>query len=227
MDSPAVSAINNIIDLFFVFDIIIACRTTIINQKTEEEIVEPKRIFKIYFKTRFWVDLSATIPFDLLIFWFTGEQNKFFQLLGILKLGRVLRLNRIIQDLNIDANLKLILKLLKLCFFLIMYLHCMACAWWLIVIEQGKKWIPIIEYGVLPDDINSYDDIYRSSNLRQYCVSLHAAVLLLAGNDIGPRTTLQVAFGAMNIFMGAIINANIFGELAVLASNLNKAALEF
>lgn len=27
--------------------------------------------------------------------------------------------------------------------------------------------------------------------------------------------------------MGAIINANIFGELAVLASNLNKQALEF
>jgi hypothetical protein len=36
-----------------------------------------------------------------------------------------------------------------------------------------------------------------------------------------------VAFGTINIFMGAVINANIFGELAVLASNLNLKAAEF
>jgi hypothetical protein len=105
----------------------------------------------------------------------------------------------------------------------------MACAWYLIVLEQGEKWIPIIDYGILGkyDHPDLYDDLYQSEIIRKYCVSLHAAVLLLAGNDIGPRTTIQVSFGAMNIFMGAIINANIFGELAVLASNLNKKAMDF
>ena len=58
-------------------------------------------------------------------------------------------------------------------------------------------------------------------------MSLHAAVLLATGNDIGPRDTGQVFFGGMGLFMGAIINANIFGELAVLASQLNAKANDF
>ena len=61
----------------------------------------------------------------------------------------------------------------------------------------------------------------------QYFVSLHAAVLLATGNDIGPRDTLQVFFGGFGLFLGAIINANIFGELAVLVSQLSAKANDF
>jgi len=39
------------------------------------------------------------------------------------------------------------LKLLKLCFFLTMYLHCEACFWFLIV-KNGKLWIPTIHYAL-------------------------------------------------------------------------------
>ena len=101
----------------------------------------------------------------------------------------------------------------------------MACIWWLLVVEQGNKWIHIIEYGVLPENVDDYNAIYEADIFRQYCFCVHGAVLLLGGNDIGPRTTLQVAFGAFQMLMGCTINANIFGELAVVASNLNKTAL--
>ena len=58
-------------------------------------------------------------------------------------------------------------------------------------------------------------------------MSLHAAVLLVTGNDVGPRDTLQVIVGSIGLFLGAIINANIFGELAVLVSQLNAKSTEF
>ena len=42
--------------------------------------------------------------------------------------------------------------------------------------------------------------------------------MLLTGNDIGPRGTTQIIFCSGGLFCGALINANMFGELAVLAS---------
>ena len=58
-------------------------------------------------------------------------------------------------------------------------------------------------------------------------MALHAAVLLTTGNDCGPRGTLQVSIASIGLFLGAIINANIFGELAVLVSQLNARSTDF
>jgi hypothetical protein len=45
----------------------------------------------------------------------------------------------------------------------------------------------------------------------------------MAGNEIGPRDSLQIMFATSGIFMGAIINANVFGELAVLITMLSAS----
>lgn len=58
-------------------------------------------------------------------------------------------------------------------------------------------------------------------------MSFYHSVLVLAGNDIGPRNTIQIIFCATLVTVGAIINANIFGELAVLVSALNRKAAKF
>lgn len=50
---------------------------------------------------------------------------------------------------------------------------------------------------------------------------------MLGGNDIGPRGTFQLAFITVLLFAGAIINANIFGNLAVLLQQLNRKATSF
>ena len=63
-----------------------------------------------------------------------------------------------------------------------------------------------------------YHFVYEQGIVYKYFVSLHAAVLLATGNDVGPRDTVQVVIGSIGLFLGAIINANIFGELAVLVS---------
>lgn len=116
--------INTIIDLLFFIDLIVYFRTTFIHEKTGNEIIEPSAIAWTYIKGRFWVDLLATIPFDtiggLIV---GGHQSAFLSIFSLLKLVRVLRLNRIISIMKVANEIKLSLKLAKLVFFLTMYLH--------------------------------------------------------------------------------------------------------
>lgn len=60
--------VGKIIDILFAFDIAVNFRTTYISEKTGTEVVEGKSIAKNYvFGNRFFVDLMASIPFDMLI----------------------------------------------------------------------------------------------------------------------------------------------------------------
>jgi hypothetical protein len=202
-------------------DILINFRTSFFHSRTGEESLIPKVIAMNYIKTRFWIDLLATIPFDLLGILIISQNNTVaLQLFGLLKLVRVLRLGRIITYMNVKDDVKMSLKLIKLIFFLVMYLHCLGCLWYLLV-QQTEKWIPPLDY------VYSETDVYDQSINYQYWMSLYHAVLMLTGNDIGPRGSLEVGFVAVFVTMGAIINANIFGELDVLVSAMNRKATIF
>jgi len=118
------TVINSLIDLSFFIDLIVVFRTTFIHEKTGNEIIEPQEIACAYLKGRFWIDLLATIPFDTFAGFLIGTQStSFLGIFSLLKLVRVLRLNRIISIMKVGNELKLSLKLAKLVFFLTMYLH--------------------------------------------------------------------------------------------------------
>jgi len=70
-------------------------------------------------------------------------------------------------------------------------------------------------------------DFYDRGIAYQYLLSLFHSVLMFTGNDIGPRGMLQIAFVAVFVMMGAIINANLFGQLAVILSAMNRKASNF
>ena len=90
------------------------------------------------------------------------------------------------------------------------------------IVKDEQIWVHPLLYG---KDDATY--LYNQSIIYRYFTTLHAAVLLTTGNDIGPRNTFQVFIGSMGLFLGAIINANILGELAVLVSQLNAKSAEF
>ena len=50
---------------------------------------------------------------------------------------------------------------------------------------------------------------------------------MLTGNDIGPRNEYQLIMLSAALGMGAIINANIIGELAVILNKLNRKTASF
>lgn len=116
--------INWFIDIFFILDILINFRTTVIDEKTGEDIMDANKIAMKYLKGKFFIDFLASIPFDFLLIFIDPGSNSFtFQLFGLLKLIRILRLSRLIAYMNLGDDVKMSLKLAKLIFFLVIYLH--------------------------------------------------------------------------------------------------------
>ena len=59
-------------------------------------------------------------------------------------------------------------------------------------------------------------------------MSLYHAILIETSNDIAPRfETIQVAFWAIIILIGAIVNAYIFGSIVVLVAVMNEKSAQF
>lgn len=117
-DNVGFTIIDAFIDLMFFLDILINFRTSYVNQYTGEEHLFLNDIACNYLKGRFWIDLLATIPFDILGRLVLGNSTSTLEIFGILKLVRIARLSKIIAYLNVKEDIKLILKLAKLIFFL-------------------------------------------------------------------------------------------------------------
>lgn len=66
MNTTVFNVVNICIDFIFLIDIGITFRTALIDSYGNE-IETPCEIAKHYLKAQFWIDLSATIPIDLII----------------------------------------------------------------------------------------------------------------------------------------------------------------
>lgn len=86
---------------------------------------------KEYLMTTFIIDLLATLPFDLIM-----SDSQEVEIFGILKLGRILRLSKIIQFLRTTEDVKASLRIFKMVLFLLVYLHCYTCLWWSLVFSN-------------------------------------------------------------------------------------------
>ena len=81
------------------------------------------------------------------------------------------------------------------------------------IVSRDETWISTLYYN----DADLYS-VYKLSNFYKYSVSLHTSVLITTGNDVGPMSFIQTTICTVGLFFGAVINANIFGELAVLVT---------
>ena len=139
-----------------------------------------------------------------------------FKLFGCLKLIRVIRLNRIIRDMNAQSDVKVVLKLFKLTFFLFLYVHIQSCLWYGII-KQDKLWFPPMNRIYEWQSIS----IFQESLIYQYWMCTYTSCLFLMGNDLMPRGIWQIGLSALFNFSGIIVLLNVFGELAILVTDLN------
>jgi hypothetical protein len=147
---------NHIIDIVFAIDILIHFRTTIVNEITGDEIKEARQISMTYLKGRFIIDILATVPFDTIFLGLLGSKiSGQLSILSLLKLFRVLRLFKIISFMNASESVKHSLKISKLLFYLVLYIHCQACAWFYFT-SIDKTWFPLEK--LLLGQTHFYDD---------------------------------------------------------------------
>lgn len=188
--------------------------------ETGDEIFSGKLAASSYLKSRFFIDFASTVPIDTIAELLTGEKNPVLKLFSLLKLVRVTRLGKMIARMNVTQQVKNSLKLFQLIFFIIMYLHCSGCLWFVIVSED-ERWHPSV------DLVRGDMELYSRPVGYQYWVSIYIAVLQMTGNDVYPFGTFQIGYVSTSIIMGALINANIFGNMALIIGELNMKAQAF
>ena len=221
-ESPAILTVDTLFDLIFISDIVLTFRTTYFSSVTGDEIFDSSSIAKNYLLGKFWVDLISCFPSSLfeLAYPTSSTDNlsssKILAIIGIMKLYRISRLNRIINNMRAKDNVKLAIRIGQLMFFLVMYIHLVACALW-IVMRYDETWTPS----------NGDRAVYDREKQYQYWISFYAAVQLIFGGEIFPQTSLQGAFGGVMILCGTCITANLFGNMAVLMSKLNLKQTRF
>eukprot|EP00347_Sterkiella_histriomuscorum_P001244 403372776 len=96
-----------------------------------------------------------------------------------------------------------------------------TCCVWFMIVKQDMQWIPPLDQNY------TIQFFYTDSIFRQYWISVYHAVLMLTGNDVLPEGDFQIAFVALAIALGAIVNANIFGSMAIILTALNRKTNEF
>lgn len=112
------------------------------------------------------------MPFDTIVYAITLQKSEILSLFSLLKLIRVTRLGRIIERMNVKEDIKLMMKLAQIIFFLIMYIHIIACVWYLIV-QTDELWVPPLE------SIDPNNDLFGSSTTHKYLISVYYSILLL------------------------------------------------
>ena len=143
----------------------------------------------------------------------------YLEMFNLLKLIRVTRLTRLINYLNLRSSVKMMLRLSLLFSFLILYLHLVCCAWFYIA-RQEQAWIP-------PLDVSGTDDFYSAPPLSQYFTSMYYTVLMLAGNDMMPQGDIEITFATIFSLCASIVNATIFGNIAVILQQMNRKQASF
>lgn len=173
------ATLNAVIDFLFLIDIVVVFRTAIIGDNGEI-VTDQKTIAIKYLKGSFMIDFLSTIPLDSMAgIFLEPETAKQFKLFGCLKLIRVIRLNRIIRDMNAQSHIKVVLKLVKLTFFLLLYVHIQSCLWYGII-KQEKLWMPPLNtiYGW------QNFSIFEQNLYYQYWICTYTSCLYLMGNDL-------------------------------------------
>ena len=98
---PSYQMIDLIINILFIFDIVIGFRTTYFDPMGNK-IRSPKLIAKKYIKGMFFVDFFSSIPYRYVKIVFSPIDNISF--LKILKIARISRFGPFVQKLELNAE---------------------------------------------------------------------------------------------------------------------------
>ena len=92
--------------------------------------------------------------------------------------------------------------------------------------DKGELKTPVIAwqppYDYFDGSERFWDKYENGDYFFIYCVCLYYSVLVIGGNELGPRETSELVYVVMINLIGAIVNAYIFGELAVLLTQIGR-----
>eukprot|EP00949_MAST-11_sp_MAST-11-sp1_P001712 g1712.t1 len=207
--------LDTFIDIAFIVDVGLSFFTSYTDENGEEEF-ELKLIARNYLKTWFPVDFVACFPLELMLRpWSDGDSDssRAKLVLRVLKVPRLLRMGRVLKQLN-QFHFVTAIKVLKLILTLFFVTHWVGCAF---------AFICSVEYeagdsDVWPEFLSEMVQ-RRSEGGTRYSFVLLNGMYLLLGESIGASTNAERVYVYVSMSLGAILMAVIIGNISVLLQN--------
>ena len=232
---------ESVIDLIFLFDIILNFITTYRDRSSDTLVTNPKQIVLHYLRGYFFIDLIATIPFGYILtstsFAVANKLGKlgrlpklikFVRAARLLKLLRVYRLYDFIVQLEVEYNIHHgYSRMIKIVTLILLVTHMVGCFWFLIGISGGGADVDSLKQGW----VYRYH-LHTEARWKQYISAMYWAFSTLTTvgyGDISARTPQEQTFSMVMMLVGVTWYAFIVSSMSAIMSSFdakNKAVRE-
>jgi len=118
--------------VLYVGDVFVNLSTTFLDPYGVE-IKDHKTIMKNYMgSVGFWIDVLSLLNYPMSTAWYLN-------MIGILKVNRVLRISTLVSQSNLDKGSKIMMMMLYYYMLFIIYLHLVGCMWFFMVEQTYKE----------------------------------------------------------------------------------------
>jgi len=215
---------STVIDIIFIFDVVLSFRTTYVDPNGDE-VFDKTLIKENYLKTWFPIDLMACFPLELIVTLFSDGKNDAGNvsatiLLRLLKFPRLLRMGRIFKYLE-RMKYAGCWRIFRLVIGLILIAHWTGCFFYLLLNNE------YFVQGVRSWELYEEDQNNRVGTLEQYVNALYTALSMLIGEGIDPNTSIQKVFQMVFNILGSMVMAYVIGNMSVILHNDNSLSTMF
>ena len=222
-------------DIWFGVDILLNFRTGHVHDG--HLVMDPKAIAAHYFEFWFWIDIIATIPFEIFGTLFENKSSrKAIKLVKWFKIPRLMRLGRVVKYLRQYAKFY---SLIMVTFGVILATHMFGCIFVAIINPCGQY-----EYDYYTKVDTSIDGPCAQKNaFKVWARALHYGITMLMGGSVraldGTFDSQEVAgmefhhnvssdmFAYVAMIFGLWLQALFFGEVAVIAHHGDRYGWDF
>lgn len=101
-----------------------------------------------------------------------------------------------------------------------MYIHLIACILW-VTFSENQTWVPAVDF------IYAKTKLFQEDFAKQYLSMLYHAIMVFGLNEVAPVEKVELIVVILMMHLSAIVNAYIFGEMAVLVQEMDKKDIDF
>jgi hypothetical protein len=89
-------------------------------------------------------------------------------------------------------------------------------------VNLHEEWIPPLQWLFWRDSV-----FFLEENDTQYLLSVYYMIACMGGNELGPRNSMECLTIVIFMMFAIIIKANLFGEMAFLATVITKKSTHY
>jgi hypothetical protein len=228
----------NTASIFFMLDVLLNFLTTHENDRGEI-LYEPAKIRRQYYHTWFWLDVCAGLPLT-----FVFPDVKY---LGYFKCLRLLRVESQMRQLMPKLQHTNVINIMGLICGFSLIAHWLGCFWYIVVDDArnynvewdaevaSSRLLKALNATLLVDaDFQSWLETHlihtnevNKEHYYRWLVSLYSATLMLLGENLEPVEGEEFIVHTVATMVGAILQAYIFGQVALLIADQNSTSVKW